>query len=138
MGTRSLTRVFDGDREVACIYRQFDGYPAGHGVELADFIDSRHFVNGISGDRAVFNGMGCFAAQLVGSLKGDRAGGVYLYPAGSNDVGEEYVYEVHGGFSSDDYRPKPVTVKCIAYGKCKYDGDIAGFKAFCERDASED
>jgi hypothetical protein len=22
-----------------CLYRQFDGYPSGHGVELADFLN---------------------------------------------------------------------------------------------------
>ena len=36
MGTRSLTVFNDSwnDEEIAVFYRQFDGYPAGHGREL--------------------------------------------------------------------------------------------------------
>lgn len=114
MGTRSLTRIFDGDKEVACIYRQFDGYKSAHGAELGEFILSRQFVNGIGGTREVFNGMGCFAAQLIGHLKHGEAGSIYLYPPGATDVGEEYVYEVRGGLV-DGFRPGTVTVSCVGY-----------------------
>lgn len=133
MGTRSLTHIFNNDKEIACIYRQMDGYPSGHGKELADFLASAPFVNGISGSRKVFNGMGCFAAQLCGALKCGEAGGIYLYPAGSNDCGEEYVYEIRGGNGGADYKPQPVTVKCFAVydKKTLYDGDIKGFVEFC-------
>src|SRR5690348_16714806 len=112
MGTRSLTRVFDKGAEILCLYRQFDGYPDGHGAELADFVLSRTFVNGISGDRRVFNGMGCFAAQLVAHFKTD-AGGFYILAPGSNDCGEEYVYEVHGGLGFD-MRPSPIRITCAS------------------------
>jgi hypothetical protein len=39
MGTRSLTFVYDGDEPMINMYRQFDGYPSGHGSELADFFE---------------------------------------------------------------------------------------------------
>ena len=34
MGTRSLTFVYEGDKPFVNMYRQFDGYPSGHGQEL--------------------------------------------------------------------------------------------------------
>lgn len=104
MGTRSLTRVIDHDfgdpRHVVTIYRQYDGYLEGHGAVLAEFITSRKFVNGISGDiTKVFNGAGCFAAALVAHLKTMNgregtieAGGVYLYPLDA--APEEYNYTI--------------------------------------------
>ena len=106
MGTRSLTHIidndFDRDEHLCTIYRQYDGYPEGHGRDLVDFITSRKFVNGISGDPTeVFNGAGCFAAALVAYLKtqcnGQRdaieAGGVYLHPPTTENP-EEYNYTV--------------------------------------------
>ena len=40
MGTRSLTFVYDGEQPIINMYRQFDGYPSGHGQELAEFLNS--------------------------------------------------------------------------------------------------
>ena len=43
MGTRSLT-TFDDEwknEEIAVLYRQYDGYPQGHGKELFEFLDGR-------------------------------------------------------------------------------------------------
>jgi hypothetical protein len=81
MGTRSLTVVKDQDgNKIVEIYRQFDGYPEGMGADLIDFIESGELVNGISmEDQRQFNGVHCFAAQLISHLKGDQAGGIYLY-----------------------------------------------------------
>lgn len=107
MGTRSLTHVIDHDfgepKHILTIYRQYDGDPKGHGIDVAEFIASRDFVNGISGDATkVFNGAGCFAAALVTHLKADRnvaglegeieAGGVYIHPLDS--APEEYNYTI--------------------------------------------
>lgn len=98
MGTRSLTVIMDGKKELCVMYRQMDGHPQSHGQELVDFLKSRELVNGISGNRKVFNGMGCLAAQVVGHFKtvdGElEAGNIYLYPPGTRDCGEEYVYTV--------------------------------------------
>ena len=43
MGTRSITVVYDeyNDKPVVCMYRQFDGYPSGHGRELAEILKDR-------------------------------------------------------------------------------------------------
>ena len=62
MGTRSLTYVYVEDTPIMCMYRQFDGYPSGHGVELAEFLTQIEMGNGISGEPELFsfaNGMGC-------------------------------------------------------------------------------
>lgn len=102
MGTRSLTRILDdADREIICLYRQYDGYPSGMGQDLVDFLLPILLVNGLSlvEERPVANGMGCLAAQLVAHFK-EEPGGIYLFPPGTTDVGEEYVYTIRdkGGF----------------------------------------
>ena len=97
MGTRSLTFVYDGDEPMINMYRQFDGYPSGHGSELATFLNSFDaIVNGISvGDnRKIANGMGCLAAQLIANFKID-AGGFYIYPVTAKDCGQDYEYHVY-------------------------------------------
>lgn len=50
MGTRSLTFVYDEDDKTPIVnmYRQFDGYPSGHGADLADFLLPLRLVNGFS------------------------------------------------------------------------------------------
>ena len=96
MGTRSLTVFQEQDgTEIAVLYRQFDGYPTGHGAELKAFLSDFSVQDGISGgtpERAA-NGMGCLAAQVVAHFK-QGIGQFYLYPAGTRDAGEEYVYTV--------------------------------------------
>ena len=95
MGTRSLTFVYDGDVPVINIYRQYDGYPSGHGHELAQFLDSKTLVNGF-GEQNSFdaNGMGCLAAQLIVQLK-HGVGGIYIYPVSSTDCFQDYEYHVY-------------------------------------------
>lgn len=80
MGTRSITIVLDEDNnKIIEMYKQFDGYPDGLGLELQQFISSGKMVNGIGLDRGkVFNGINCFAAQLVSHMK-TEAGGIYLH-----------------------------------------------------------
>jgi hypothetical protein len=96
MGTRSLTKVYDEGEIVLVMYRQMDGYPSGHGAELARFLDGLTIVNGIgiNTPAKAANGMGCLAAQIVAHFK-DGIGGIYLMPADAGD--EEYVYEVRVG-----------------------------------------
>ena len=95
MGTRSLTFVYDGDVPVINIYRQYDGYPSGHGHELAQFLDSKNLVKGY-GEQNSFeaNGMGCLAAQLIVQLK-HGVGGIYIYPVASTDCFQDYEYHVY-------------------------------------------
>jgi hypothetical protein len=95
MGTRSLTFVYDGDVPVINIYRQFDGYPSGHGHELAQFLDSKTLVNGFGKQNSFeANGMGCLAAQLIVQLK-HGVGGIYIYPVSSTDCFQDYEYHVY-------------------------------------------
>jgi hypothetical protein len=96
MGTRSLTFVYDGDKPIMNMYRQFDGYTSGHGRELAEFLLSGKMTNGIpvGVKENFFNGMGCLAAQLVGSFK-KESGGFYLYPLDCTDCWQEYEYHVY-------------------------------------------
>ncbi len=94
MGTRCLTILNDKDKEIAVLYRQSDGYPDGHGKDLAEFLKDRILINGIQ-DYSVraANGESCLAAQIVANFK-DEIGGFYLHPAGTRDVGEDYIYDV--------------------------------------------
>lgn len=98
MGTRSLTFVYGGtDRVLVNMYRQFDGYPEGHGAELAEFLNSfDEITNGIrvGETRKIANGMGCLAAQMIAHFK-DGAGGIYLESADNNDCWQEYEYHVY-------------------------------------------
>lgn len=99
MGTRSLTAFINKAREsqeICVMYRQYDGYPEGHGLQLAEFLSSGKMVNGIAVGETelVFNGMGCLAAQVISYFK-EEPGGFYIEPAGTRDVGEEYIYKVY-------------------------------------------
>jgi hypothetical protein len=125
MGTRSLTRVIetwkddDGKEKkqtLITMYRQMDGYPSGHGEELADFLKAGKVVNGLSfGEKQrVFNGAGCLAAQMVSHFKGDRAGHIYLYPNSTKDAWQNYEYHVLVDLDSKD-----VTLICYESGKRK-------------------
>lgn len=97
MGTRSLTFVYENKEPMINMYRQFDGYPSGHGSELAEFLNSFDaIVNGIPvGDkRRLANGMGCLAAQLIANFK-TEVGGFYIYPVTAEDCGQDYEYHVY-------------------------------------------
>ena len=99
MGTRSLTILAGRDGEIAVMYRQMDGYPTGHGVELRDFLFGKRITNGFGMDdniETAFNGPDCMAAAIVARFKIEAGiGGIYLYPAGTRDAGEEYRYTVY-------------------------------------------
>ncbi len=97
MGTRCLTFVYDGGTPVINMYRQFDGYPEGHGTELGEFLTSIEAVtNGISigENRKTANGMGCLAAQLIAHFK-QSVGGFYIHPVTDTDCWQDYEYHVY-------------------------------------------
>ena len=113
MGTRSLTFVYEesksGEKPEAIInmYRQYDGYPTGHGAELAEFLNSGRVVNGINGmgKERQFNGMGCLAAQLVANFK-KESGGFYIHPVSQKNCGQDYeyhIYNIDGEFKIEVY-----------------------------------
>jgi hypothetical protein len=129
MGTRSLTFVYDGDVPVINIYRQYDGYPSGHGHELAQFLDSKNLVNGF-GEQNSFqaNGMGCLAAQLIVQLK-HGVGGIYIYaPMVGRDHWQDYEYHV--------YEDKVIVQNCntvydSGHNQVIFDGTWEDFAQFC-------
>ena len=95
MGTRSLTFVYDGDKPIINMYRQFDGYLEGHGLELAEFLMSGEMVNGFSDDNAKqFNGMGCLAAQMIVHFK-KSVGGFYIHAVTDTECWQDYEYHVY-------------------------------------------
>ena len=103
MGTRSLTFVYEesksGEKPKAIInmYRQYDGYPTGHGAELAEFLSS--------GKEQYFNGMGCLAASLIANFK-QSPGGFYIHPVSQKNCGQDYeyhIYNIDGEFKIEVY-----------------------------------
>ena len=102
MGTRSTTRILDerGNCRVN-MYRQYDGYPSGHGRELHTFLTKYQLVNGLpyGEDTTNYaNGPGCLAALMVRDFKVE-AGRFYLVPADEHN--EEYNYLVEFEESGD-------------------------------------
>lgn len=96
MGTRSATLFIDGNQTVCHLYRQYDGYPAGHGVDLARACNVR-LCNGFGGEQTAgkwANGISCLAAQVVARLK-TGIGNIYLHGLDENPSDwVEYVYVV--------------------------------------------
>jgi len=109
MGTRSLTRIIprqeglsfkeghkNGELAFVNMYRHLDGYPEGHGVDLAEFLKDFKIINGIGGDAELgthANGEGCLAAQMIAHFK-TEVGYIYLYPV-SDSGWEDYIYTVY-------------------------------------------
>ena len=120
MGTRSLTKVINtwkdesGKKQrkpITCMYRQYDGYMSGHGVELAEWLSGYTIVNGIPMDKSepMFNGMDCIAAQMFTHFK-DGAGNIYCMHPDAEGCWEEYLYEI-----SEEDKQIHLTVYEIGY-----------------------
>lgn len=145
MGTRSLTHIHSETGSVlVTLYRQFDGYPTGHGQEMASFLASGQLVNGIQlGKRKPeearrFNGMGDLAVQLItylkqlsnnGILHNKRkpaaapmaSGNLYIYPRGIRDCGEDYTYHIREEKGA-------IILQCISsLDQVLYEGDVGTF-----------
>lgn len=108
MGTRHLTVINDIDnREIVVLYGQWDGYLSGHGKELKEFLDGFYIVNGYNledqkeGVKAA-NGMGCLAGQIVAHFK-KKLGSFHLEPAGTRNIGEEYIYTIYTNAKKENY-----------------------------------
>jgi len=122
MGTRSLTFVYNETSEALInLYRQYDGYPSGHGAELAQFLSLKKIVNGFNKDTGdLANGMECLAAQIVAYFK-VGCGQFYLYPIDSTDCSQDYEYHVY---------PTKVIVKRHDQ-HILFNGDWESFLEFC-------
>ena len=124
MGTRCLTRVFDGDQEIACIYRHYDGYPDGMGHDLAGWLDGKRVVNGYSSAAKLpremrLNGPGRVAAFLVSALF-DHGNDPEIMPPGTSNIGEDYEYHVKcpdlgmiDSLKPDNYDGLPIVLECF-------------------------
>ena len=140
MGTRSLTFVYDGEEPIINMYRQFDGYPTGHGAELAEFLAPFDMVSGIPvgkdvKPRKMANGMGCLAAQLVANFK-DGAGQFYLYPTSAVDCGQDYEYHIYN--KDKELRFAITNRGCNFFGLTQsdtneriFEGNLVEFTEFC-------
>lgn len=123
MGTRCLTFVYDGDTPVINMYRQFDGYPSGHGFELAEFLEGFEIVNGYGEVKPkLANGMGCLAAQMIAHFK-KSVGGFYIHPVTDTDCWQDYEYHV---FENRVVVKNPDNVM--------FSGTFNEFKEFCLED----
>lgn len=83
MGTRSTLHIKDGKKTLASIYRQHDGYPTGMGTDIKKLLNNgkvelRNGYNGGDSIPSQFNGLQCLGAFIIGALKGDSIGGIYL------------------------------------------------------------
>jgi len=140
MGTRALTFVYDGDKPIVNLYRQYDGYPTGHGAELAAFLEDFRIVNGIGRETTrVANGMGCLAAQIVAHFK-DSVGGFYIHSVDSTECGQDYEYHVYQ--KDGELRVRVTDRGCNMFGLTMsdtndsiFDGDIEDFVMFCSENS---
>ena len=96
MGTHAIIRFVDKDGKVIlAVYHQYDGYPSGVGLDLANFLLKHKLCCGIPfhppGDGKTWsNGMDCMAAQYIAAVK-TKPGMVYIASA---DAEEEFNYTV--------------------------------------------
>jgi hypothetical protein len=110
--------------EIVVLYRQYDGYPTGHGRDLLSFLNNMEIVNGISNTekRRIANGMGCLSAQIVAHLK-EAPGDFYLHSAGTRDIGEEFIYTL---YYTEELRIK--VQDTYDDGSDLFDGNMKSFK----------
>lgn len=107
MSTPSLTIVYDTEdiaKEICVIYIHWAGGLEHHGYDLVDYLCNKKIVNGISCHaeerKEAFNGMNCLCAFLIKEFK-QCIGSLYIYPAGTRDLGEEYIYHVRGKYGDE-------------------------------------
>jgi hypothetical protein len=142
MGTRCLTFVYEKygqvQKPVCNMYRQFDGYPTGHGAELAEFLNGGELVNGlgVERDQLQFNGMGCLAAQMISHFK-KESGGYYIHPTDMRDCGQDYEY--HVSEKKDGLYVEVYNCGCNFFGvssgeesKLIFQGYLKEFTEFCK------
>jgi hypothetical protein len=138
MGTRSTTTFNKIDEwedskgqkhketiHLVTCYKQFDGYPSGYGLELANFLASGVLVNGFGDSKILqFNGMGCLAAQVIALFK-DGVGGYYIEPEGCSL--EQFNYTVYN-------KGDKVFLRCEDYdNELLFEGEPKDFAEFVEK-----
>ena len=67
------------------MYRQYDGYPSGHGKELHAFLSDLALCNGLGGKpprgKVWANGASCLAAPMVGGMLSAPLLSLFVVPA---------------------------------------------------------
>ena len=109
MSTRSLVRFATREEGVSFsehpkrvevqVYKHYDGYPSGHPVDLAKFLNRFSIVNGLTNDSSyVANGLDCLAAQYVAAFK-MAPGDLYIENPDVEHMDIEYITYVWGDYS---------------------------------------
>ena len=119
MGTRSLTFTYDRGEKIMCMYRQYDGYPEGHGAELAKMLTTTES-----------NGMLCLSATIVAPLK-TGWGNIYLYLITTKDAWQDYEYHIY-----DDGRVQ--VIKTYPQRHSIFEGTDKEFMEFCKSKQTEE
>ena len=138
MGTRSITTIIDHqfgkdtkNAKICTMYRQYDGYPSGHGRELHAFLSDLALCNGLGGKppkgKIWANGAGCLAAQMIAYFK-SQPGGIYMTAPRTKLDGEDYGYEVtfNEGMT--------LTVVVRSYTRKIFEGSLEAFGVFCNKE----
>jgi hypothetical protein len=129
MGTRSLTKIYDGDTLLVTLYAQYDGYMSGHGKDLAEILQGKTLVNGYqSREQAAFNGPGCMAASIIAGLK-KGIGGYYIQAPEDSDDYVDYVYTFRCNTEGTGFDMKYAgpTVTVTSYGDIVFAGTLPEF-----------
>ena len=128
MGTRATIKIAKREEGVSfsekpekfmvSIYHHFDGYPEYLGVTLANYLEDKKIVNGLSADRGapVFNGLGCMAASIIAELK-EEAGNVYIEDPECPSGWIDYEYYIWGDTGKDIWISIFDGDKCVFVGK---------------------
>ena len=105
------------EKKLVSIYNQYDGYPEGLGVTIANYLDGKRIVNGMGADRdTVFNGLGCLAASLIAELK-DGPGDIYIEDPNRLHGWLDYEYVIWGDSGKDIWISIFDESECIFVGK---------------------
>lgn len=120
MGTRAITKIYEGSKDpgnlLLTMYSQWDGYPDGLGVALAQMLVKAKFGNGISGKPVLgefYNGGGCGAASIISQLKKEPGGYYICHPSAridSQEYGYEIVFPVVNFMEDDASEPIMITL----------------------------
>ena len=130
MSTRSLVRFATREEGVSFsehpervevqVYKHYDGYPSGHPVNLARFLNKFEIVNGVpfEDDSRVANGLGCLAAQYIAAFK-MKPGDLYVENPDTEHGDIEYITYVWGIENKDIWMSvfDVYEDKCIFVGK---------------------
>lgn len=94
------------------MYRHMDGYPSGHGIDLAKFLLSGKIVNGINlGEtKSIFNGIECLSASMICHFK-NGPGSIYIYHNNIKDAGQNYEYHIIYNYDTND-----ILLQCFEMG----------------------